>query len=125
MKLPSVYPLTTPSSQSTIRIIAMVSNMRCLHSSSPPARSRREHYAAIGGGCNLNAARCRAFMLAAFFILCGVTARAQDSSVPEAQPNVHRAADTVKFLGGAALGLAMHESGHLIFDVILDTNPRL
>jgi hypothetical protein len=31
----------------------------------------------------------------------------------------------VKFLGGAALGLAMHESGHLVFDVILDTNPRL
>jgi hypothetical protein len=58
-------------------------------------------------------------------MLCGVTAIAQDSSVVEAQQNEHRAADTVKFLGGAALGLAMHESGHLIFDVIFDTNPRL
>jgi hypothetical protein len=31
----------------------------------------------------------------------------------------------VKFLAGAALGLAMHEGGHLAFDVAFDAKPHL
>ena len=34
-------------------------------------------------------------------------------------------ADSVKFLTGAALGLAMHEGGHLVFDTIFDASPRI
>ena len=31
----------------------------------------------------------------------------------------------MKFLGGAAAALAMHEGGHLIFDAIFDAQPRI
>jgi len=34
-------------------------------------------------------------------------------------------ADTVKFLGGGALALALHESGHLVFDGVFAAQPRL
>src|SRR5262245_54418473 len=54
------------------------------------------------------------------------SARAQaDSTVEPAQPDGNAAVDTVKFLAGGALGLAMHEGGHLIFDAIFDASPRL
>lgn len=33
--------------------------------------------------------------------------------------------DSVKFLAGAGLGLAMHEGGHVLFDAAFDANPRL
>jgi len=33
--------------------------------------------------------------------------------------------EAVKFLAGGALGLALHESGHLLFDAIFDANPRV
>jgi hypothetical protein len=36
-----------------------------------------------------------------------------------------RAADSVKFLAGAALGLAIHEGGHLLFDAVFDAGPRV
>lgn len=42
-----------------------------------------------------------------------------------AQPNGHRALDTVTFVAGGALALALHESGHLIFDVAFDAKPRI
>jgi hypothetical protein len=31
----------------------------------------------------------------------------------------------VKFLTGGALGLLMHESGHLVFDAVFDASPRV
>ena len=38
----------------------------------------------------------------------------------------HRTASAFgKFLAGAAVGLAAHESGHLLFDGIFDANPRI
>ncbi|OLC79892.1 MAG: hypothetical protein AUH72_13110 [Acidobacteria bacterium 13_1_40CM_4_65_8] len=33
--------------------------------------------------------------------------------------------ETVKFIAGGALGLVMHESGHLIFDAAFDAKPRI
>jgi hypothetical protein len=33
--------------------------------------------------------------------------------------------DVVKFLGGAAAALGAHESGHLLFDAIFDSNPSI
>jgi len=33
--------------------------------------------------------------------------------------------DVLKFLGGGAVGLAAHESGHLLFDAIFDAHPSL
>src|SRR6266850_722235 len=47
------------------------------------------------------------------------------TTVQPAQPDGNAALDTVKFLAGGALGLAMHEGGHLIFDAIFDAKPRV
>jgi hypothetical protein len=63
---------------------------------------------------------------AVVLLVCvAVTAQAQDDPPQAAQPNEHRAVDTVKFFTGAATALAMHEGGHLTFDVIFDAHPRV
>ena len=40
-------------------------------------------------------------------------------------PDEHRVADSVKFLAGGALGLAIHESGHLVLDAVFDAGPTI
>jgi hypothetical protein len=63
---------------------------------------------------------------AVILLVCvAVTAQAQDEAASTAQPNGHRALDTVKFLTGAGAGLVLHEAGHLTFDLIFDADPRL
>jgi len=43
-----------------------------------------------------------------------------------ASPRVARAqAEPLAFLGGAAIALAAHETGHLLFDVVFDADPRI
>jgi hypothetical protein len=44
---------------------------------------------------------------------------------PDSESDEHAVADTAQFLGGAALAFGAHEAGHLIFDVIFQTNPRI
>jgi hypothetical protein len=77
----------------------------------------------------LNAAVCgcaRVVGCAILQVILSIPAAAQDTSAaPSAQPNEHRAVDTVKFLAGAALALGLHESGHFVFDVAFDAHPRL
>jgi len=58
-------------------------------------------------------------------LLTAPPAVAQDRGTPPAQQNEHRAADTVKFVTGAALAFAAHEGGHLVFDVAFDAAPRV
>jgi hypothetical protein len=48
-----------------------------------------------------------------------------DQTTQSTPPDEHRLADCVKFLAGGALGLVMHESGHLVFDAIFDAHPRI
>jgi hypothetical protein len=67
---------------------------------------------------------------AAAFLICVVLApaagRAQDSAPEPARPaDASTPADALRFLAGGALGLALHESGHLVFDGIFDAQPRL
>jgi hypothetical protein len=73
----------------------------------------------------LSAAAFRAGAIALLSVLCAVTATAQDSAAAPPQQDEHPAADIVKFVGGGVLALALHESGHLIFDGIFDAQPRL
>jgi len=47
---------------------------------------------------------------------------AEQSNSPS---SVHRAAAVGEFLGGAAVGLAAHEAGHLFFDVVFDADPGI
>ena len=54
--------------------------------------------------------------------------RAQDPVPPEnAQPatSEHSATSALKFIGGGAIGLLAHESGHLLFNGIFNANPGL
>ncbi len=50
---------------------------------------------------------------------------AQDTPLEQKPSSENRAASVALFLGGAAVGLAAHETGHLIFDGIFDANPRV
>jgi hypothetical protein len=79
--------------------------------------------------CNMSAAvrlPLRIAPVVTLVILTASSAFAQsDPPSDSAQQNGHVAADTVKFLAGGALGLALHESGHLVFDAIFDANPRI
>jgi hypothetical protein len=58
-----------------------------------------------------------------------IAASAQTSSTTQTLqtpvPEEHRALDTVKFLAGGALGLGIHEGGHLVFDLLFDASPRV
>jgi hypothetical protein len=58
-----------------------------------------------------------------------MAAAAQTSSTGQtlqpAPSEKHPVADTVEFLAGGALGLGMHESGHVVFDTIFDAGPSL
>lgn len=61
-------------------------------------------------------------------IFLPVSASAQNGSAgepSETRPDEHLAADTVKFLAGAALALGAHEAGHLVFDAAFDAQPRI
>lgn len=71
-------------------------------------------------------------MLAA--VVFPLTAEAQTSPAPTLpEPSAQQVGEEptfqsrelVTFLTGAALGLTMHESGHLLFDTIFDAQPRL
>src|SRR5215472_9129851 len=90
-----------PSSHSTMRIIAIVSSMRCLQFLAPRK-------------CNWSAT---AILL---FCLANATS-AQEVRADQAQPDVHSASDVVEFLAGGAVAFVVHEGGHLFFDTVFDT----
>ena len=60
-------------------------------------------------------------------VLGSGTVAAQDATPADAPAatSEHRATSALKFLGGGALALAAHESGHLLFDGIFRANPGL
>jgi len=85
-----------------------------------------------GAKCNGCAVLCRAAFvgLVLFFsVFLPIPVSGQTSSTTETlqspPPDEHRALDTVKFLAGGALGLVIHESGHLIFDAAFDADPSI
>ena len=124
MKFPSVYPLTIPSSQRMIKRIAIVSNMgRLLCAVAGACTPRRS-----SNGCATSSSqplratlRVAALALVAIFITAEL-ARAQDAAQQPASSDEHPASSFAKFIGGGAVGLAAHESGHLLFDAIFDAH---
>jgi hypothetical protein len=104
-------------------MIAMVSNMSLLQVPNPHSEIVK---------CNGCAVLCRAVFATAVWFLAafqGIPVVAQTSSAGETlqspPTDEHPVADTVKFLAGGALGLVIHESGHLIFDAIFDASPSI
>src|SRR5438105_4716843 len=93
-------------------MIAMVSNMRPLQS------SRAEK-------CNRGATPLIRAIVALSLVSGAVPLSAQQGTEAPAQPDGRRTADFVKFLAGAAVALAAHESGHLVLDFAFDARPRL
>jgi len=63
-----------------------------------------------------------AFALIAF---TAELAPAQDQEQPATTSEKTTTSDVLKFLGGGAVGLAAHESGHLLFDAIFDAHAGL
>ena len=69
-------------------------------------------------------------VVGAFFALfLPVSVAAQTSSggnpTTASQADEHPLRDTVEFLAGSAIGLGMHEAGHLLFDAMFDAQPGL
>jgi hypothetical protein len=58
------------------------------------------------------------------FLVLPVPARAQQPAAATA-PEDDAAGRVVRFLGGAAAGLAAHEAGHWLFGVVFDAKPGL
>jgi hypothetical protein len=80
--------------------------------------------------CNANATTRPARTLSSWFLIITLvaafgpaSAAAQDEAQPSRGHDERRAAEFVKFVGGAATGFAAHEAGHLVFDVVFDVNP--
>lgn len=68
--------------------------------------------------------RCAAAAMLAT-LLASTAAAAQEPKDPQPaeRKDPNRAATVGSFLGGAALGLLAHESGHLLFDFAFDADP--
>ena len=70
----------------------------------------------------------RLLALVAVFTAVTLTAElagAQDTVQPAATSEKSATSNVLLFLGGGALGLAAHESGHLLFDAIFDAHPGI
>src|SRR6195256_2963827 len=73
-----------------------------------------------GGGCNLSTARCAASAVFVFcFLVFPVRAQQQAPLTPQHVSTM----DIAQFFAGAALGLGLHESGHLVLDVAFSASP--
>ncbi len=66
----------------------------------------------------------RRLKVATFCCLVLVASRTLAAADDEpAQPGENRAADVLSFVGGGAAAFALHEAGHLLFDVMFDAHP--
>src|SRR5919109_2848464 len=127
MKLPSVYPLTIPSSQRMIRMIAIVSSMGVLLRAVTHGAAGRH----FSNGCAtpIRVPVDRSVLIV--LLLLGFVSAASAQTPPAAPasspatPSEHPIASLGSFLAGGAIGLAAHESGHLLFDAIFDAHPGI
>src|SRR6266487_1474997 len=130
MKFPRVYPLTIPSSQSTMRIIAIVSSMCLLLAATRAARSLAR--SDTSNGCTVCGRHNGNGMLRVSVVLCfllfGVVSRpalAQESGQAQPSSGVSEGQRMASLLAGAVLGLAAHESGHLMAVLAFGEKPGL
>src|SRR6476646_9748919 len=116
-----------PSSHRMIRMTAIVSSIvpRLL-------RACRSALAAVlsNGYATSPSVRKRSLVVVllavAGLVSTAELARAQaDVQQPASTPEKTTTSDVFKFLGGGAVGLAAHESGHLLFDAIFDAHASL
>jgi hypothetical protein len=126
MKLPSVYPLTIPSSQRITSKTAMVSStVRLLLARVPRAPETVESNGCAGRGDSRRPRFLRnvaAHLAVIATLASGAAAEAQQN---DSAATVNRKAAFGKFLAGAAIAFGAHETGHVVFDVIFDAEPGI
>src|SRR3954462_14414278 len=117
-----------PSSHRMMRMTAIVSSIvRLLGAGRGAVRP------ALSNGCATSPSITRNVFVAVVQSLAailpwggGAAAQSSGSETPTApSTSEHAVTSTLKFLGGGAIGLAAHESGHLLFDGIFDANPSI
>jgi hypothetical protein len=127
MKLPRVYPLTIPSSQRMIRMIAIVSSMGVLLRAVTHGATGRH----FSNGCatpirvRVDRAVLIVLLLLGFVSLVSAQTPPENPASSPSTPSEHPISSLGSFVAGGAIGLAAHESGHLLFDAIFDAKPRL
>ena len=80
----------------------------------------------LSPGTRLDRYQITALRALIVILLCPGILAAQDAQ--RSSPTISngtRAGDILRFLGGAGLGLAGHEAGHLLFDFALNADPSL
>jgi hypothetical protein len=68
---------------------------------------------------------CRAAVRLGVLLACAIVPSRVAQAQPSPAPQESRVASTAKFLAGAAVGLATHEAGHLLFDAIFEADPGI
>jgi hypothetical protein len=99
----------------------MVSNIRILQSSKPLFLAGKVQHECRTLPCAL----LGLILLFAVFLPISALAQPSLSGTPATatRADEQRAVDVVYFLAGAALGLGMHEGGHVVFDTVFDAGP--
>lgn len=127
MKLPSVYPLTIPSSHRTIRMIAIVSSM--IVSLRAAKRGAVNILIPQQRLCRIAGCHCTkglpATILISLMIGSPSSLRAQSSDPAQPVRGTSTGKQVVLFLTGAAAGLGLHETGHVIADLAFGEKPGL
>src|SRR5919197_3240091 len=127
MKLPRVYPLTIPSSQRMIRMIAIVSSIGVLLRAATRGAIARPSSNGCARAGQAPATRAVLVVLLTFGLVSTVSTQGlpEMAAAPPATPSEQTVSSLGNFLAGAAIGLAAHESGHLLFDSIFAAHPRI
>ncbi len=128
MKLPSVYPLTIPSSHSTMRMIAIVSSI--VFSLLAKLGDARNQLISQQRLCRILVAKestvARARLLVFFLIVAAASpseAQENDPAQPTNQASTEK--QFLPFVAGAATGFVAHEMGHVIADLAFGETPGL
>src|SRR5262245_27776259 len=132
MKFPSVYPLTIPSSHSTMRMIAIVSSMSILLAAIVRAARSTQPRHDTSNGCAVSFFDRRSHPGIAAVLLCflligcvSTAAHAQDANEAQPADSPSTGKQVASFLTGAAIGLAAHEAGHVIANLAFGEKPGL
>lgn len=82
----------------------------------------------MSNGCAISCSAAVIAVCILFFLPADAMAQAvetQDTERTGSSRSRGQVASTARFLGGALAGLAMHEAGHVLFDVVFDADPRV
>src|SRR6476660_9512600 len=95
------------------------------------AVSRGTATSPLGNGCATSAALRAEHAVLVVLLVFGLVSGASAQNPPDTPPSPsttsseHPASTLGSFLAGGAIGLAAHETGHLVFDAMFDADPGI